>query len=54
MRDRQDVFNELYESFEAGTPVSVGLQEEAHNHGIKVEAVERAALASFDEEDLDD
>lgn len=53
MRDIQEVFNELYEAFESGTPVSVELQEEAHNHGLKIEAVERAALASR-EVDLDE
>lgn len=54
MRQKQEVFNELYEAFEAGNPVSVELQEEAHNHGIVIEAVERTALASKDEDDLDD
>tara|TARA_R110000851_G_scaffold141109_1_gene278728 strand:+ start:414 stop:581 length:168 start_codon:yes stop_codon:yes gene_type:complete len=52
MREKQEVFNELYERFEAGLPVSVSLQEEAHNHGIKIEAVEEAALASLLEDDF--
>jgi len=52
-KERQAVFTELYERFEAGLPVSVELQEEAHKHGIVIEAVERAALASM-EDDLED
>ncbi len=53
-RSKQEVFNELYEQFEAGSPISVGLQEEAHNHGIRIDAVEDAALASIEEVDCDD
>lgn len=52
-KERQAVFTELYERFEAGLTVSVELQEEAHKHGIVIEAVERAALASM-EDDLED
>lgn len=54
MSKKQEVFNRLYEAFEAGEPVSVSLQEEAHTHGILIEAVEEAALASQEEDDLDD
>lgn len=53
-RSKQEVFNELYERFEDGLPISVGLQEEAHSHGIRVSAVESAALASLGEDDCDD
>ncbi|AHN84652.1 hypothetical protein PV_001 (endogenous virus) [Gutovirus Vc1] len=53
-RSKQEVFNELYERFEAGMPIPVDLQEEAHNHGIRVESVEDAALSSLEEVDCDD
>lgn len=53
LRSKQDVFNELYELFEAGTIVSVKLQEEARKHGIRISAVEDAAIASR-EVDFDD
>ncbi len=53
-RSKQEVFNELYELFEAGKPVSVEIQEEAHSHGIRIESVEDAALASLEEVDCDD
>ena len=49
-RSKQEVFNELYEQFEAGSPITVELQEEAHSHGIRIEAVESAALASHEED----
>lgn len=52
-RSKQEVFNDLYERFEAGFVITVALQEEAHGHGIRIEAVEKAALASY-EEDYDD
>lgn len=52
-RSKQEVFNELYEQFEAGSTITVELQKEAHGHGIRIEAVESAALASY-EEDFDD
>ncbi|QDF45963.1 hypothetical protein vBVpaPMGD2_24 [Vibrio phage vB_VpaP_MGD2] len=50
-RDKQEVFDELYERIEDGLPVSVSLQEEAHNHGIRIGAVEKCVAASLDEED---
>lgn len=53
LRSKQVVFNELYELFEAGTIVPVKLQEEAHKHGIRIGAVEDAAIASR-EVDFDD
>lgn len=54
-RNKQEVFDELYTSFEEGVVISIELQEEAHEHGIPIEAVEDAALSSLDEEDdLDD
>lgn len=53
-RSKQEVFNELFERFEAGMPITVGLQEEAHSHGIRIESVEDAALASLEEVDCDD
>lgn len=52
-RSKQEVFNELYARFEAGCCITVQLQEEAHSHGIRVDAVEDAALSSF-EEDFDE
>ncbi len=52
-RSKQEVFNELYERFEACSPISVALQEEAHNHGIRIGTVEDAVLASV-EDDCDD
>lgn len=46
MRTKQIVFNELYELFEAGSVVSVEIQEEAHSYGIRIEDVENAVLGS--------
>lgn len=54
MRTKQEVFDELYERIEGGLPVSVKLQEEAHNHGIRIEAVEDIVAASFEEDDCDE
>lgn len=53
---KQEVFNALYLAFESGAEVTVELQEAAHNHGIRVEAVEEAALAAreLDEDDFDE
>mgnify|MGYP003654490281 CR=1 FL=1 len=53
-RSKQEVFKELYEQFEAVNPIiTVALQKEAHSHGIRIEAVEKAALAS-QEDDYDE
>ncbi len=52
-RSKQEVFTELYEQFEAGNTITVALQQEAHTHGIRIEAVEEAALASV-EDDFDE
>lgn len=52
-RTKFEVFTELFETIEVGAPVSVELQEEAHYHGIRIEAVEDAALSS-DEDDCDE
>lgn len=51
--DKLQLFKKLYETIEEGSPVSVELQEAAHSHGIDVEAVERIALASL-EDDIDE
>lgn len=53
-RTRQEVFKELYERIEDGVEVSVALQEEAHNHGIRIEAVESCVAASLEEDDCDE
>lgn len=54
MRAYDKVLNDLYVAFESTTPlISVELQEEAHNHGIQIEAVERI-VQQFEEEDFDD
>lgn len=50
MRTIDEVFEDLFERFESGAVVSVELQEEAHNHGIVIEAVEDAALASKEDD----
>lgn len=52
-REKQEVFNELYERIEGGLPVSIALQEEAHKHGIRIEAVENIVAASLEEDDFD-
>ena len=52
-RSTQEVFNELYEQFEAGNTITIELHEEVPNHGIRIGAVKDAALASY-EEDCDD
>lgn len=54
MRNKQEVFNELYERFEAGNIISVELQEEAHSHGIRIESVEDIVLQNEDGEDFDE
>lgn len=55
MRSKQEVFNELYEAIEAGVPVSVRLQQEAHQHGIQVDKIEDVVAASiYPDEDYSD
>lgn len=54
MRTKQEVFDDLYSAFEAETVlISVKLQEEAHIHGIRIEAVERIVEQLNEEEDFD-
>ena len=52
-RSKLEVFTELYELSEANEPVSESLKEEARTHGLRIEAVKNAALAS-QEDDCDD
>lgn len=52
-KNRQEVFEQLFDSFVECKVISVELQELAHLHGIPIEAVEDAALAYIDE-DLED
>lgn len=52
-RDKQEVFNEIYEMLEKGKPIPVELQGEAENHGIRVHCIGNAVLAS-QEVDCDD
>lgn len=51
---KQEVFNELWACFVDKRVVPVEIQEAAHNHGIRVEAVEKAALALTEEDDFDE
>ncbi|QZI86129.1 hypothetical protein PODOV006v2_p0035 [Vibrio phage 15E36.1] len=53
-RSKQEVFNEVYITIEAGKIVSESLQEEAFNHGIRIETVKNAVVASEEEVDCDD
>ena len=50
-RNKFETFEELYLLFETGGEVSVELQEAAHKHGLNIDRIEDAALASFEDEE---
>lgn len=41
MRNKQVVFDEIFNKIESGVEVPVSLSEEAYKHGIQVESIER-------------
>lgn len=45
------IFQEIWLAVEHGLPISKELEEQALSHGLRVEAVKEAALASVDIED---
>ena len=51
MRNKQEVFNELYLAIEAGIPVSVRLQKEANRHNIQIDKIEDVVKASIFQEE---
>ncbi len=53
-RSKQEVFNEVYITIEAGGKVDNILRIEAECHGIRIETVQNAVDASEDEVDCDD
>ncbi len=53
LRDTSVVFQEIYELYELGLPLSCGLEDEAKEHGLQVGAIANI-VAHSQEDDFDD
>lgn len=50
---KQEIFNKVYSVLEDGGVLSVELQELAHNHGIRIDSIEKI-VKELEEDDCDE